>query len=127
MNYKLSSLSLIALLLGNGNVMLPPVAGTTPSPTFVSQNSSDEEFGVLTQADRWFFIAKTAIYKGDFDTGLINLRRAQRGATYDCLRDAATRSLSAAQAGKDALKNGASVEQAIKIYGQKVAGSPECW
>jgi hypothetical protein len=127
MNYKLSSLSLIALLLGNGNVMLPPVAGTTPSPTFVSQNSSDEEFGVLTQADRWFFIAKTAIYKGDFDTGLINLRRAQRGATYDCLREAATLALSAAQAGKDALKNGASVEEAITIYQQKIQGGPECW
>ena len=127
MNYNLSSLSLIALLLGSSNVMLSPVAGTTSPPTLVSQNSSDEEFGVLTQADRWFFIAKTAIYKGDFDTGLINLRRAQSGATYDCLRDAATRSLSAAQAGKDALKNGASVEEAIKIYKQKILGSPECW
>lgn len=127
MTYKLNSLSLIALLLGSGNVMFPPVAGATPSHVLVSQNSSDEDFRASTQADRWFFIAKTAIYKGDFDTGLINLRRAQRDATYDCLREAATRSLSATQAGKDALKNGASVEEAIKIYQQKILGSPECW
>ena len=127
MNYKLSSLSFIALLLGSGNLMLSPVAGITTPPVLLSQNLSDEEFGVLTQADRWFFIAKTAIYKGDFDTGLINLRRAQRGATYNCLRDVATRSLFAAQAGKDALKSGASVEEAIKIYQQKILGSPECW
>jgi hypothetical protein len=73
------------------------------------------------------FVAKDAIYKGDFDTGLINLRRAQRSATYDCLRTAATQALAAAQAGKDARKNGASVEEAIAIYRQKILGSAECW
>lgn len=126
MNRKLSYLSLIALL-SNANIILPPTHAATSPPTLVSQNSNDEGFGSLTQAERWFFIAKGAIYKGDFDTGLINLRRSQKSATTDCLRQAVTQALVAAQAGKDALKNGASVEAAIAIYNQQTLGSAECW
>lgn len=126
MNRKLSYLTLIALL-DSANVILPATHAVTAPPALVSQNSNDEEFGPLTQADRWFFIGKDAVYKGDFDTGLINLRRAQKNATTDCLREAATQALAAAQAGKDALKNGTSVEGAIAIYNQQTLGSAECW
>lgn len=48
----------------------------------------------------------------------IPVTRAQKSATTDCLREAVTQALAAAQAGKDARKNGASVEGAIAIYNQ---------
>jgi len=126
MNYKLSQLSLIALLFGSANVVILPADGTHP-PTLLSQDSNNEELGALTQSDRWFFIAKDAIYKGDFDTGIINLRRSQTSATLDCEREASTQALAAAQSGKDALKSGASVEEAIAIYNQQILGIAECW
>jgi hypothetical protein len=126
MNRKLSYLILMAFL-SSADVILAPTHAATPPPTLVSQNSTDEGFGPLTQAERWFFIAKDAIYKGDFDTGPINLRRSQKSATTDCLRQAVAQGLTAAQAGKDALKNGASVEEAITIYNQQTLGSAECW
>jgi Xaa-Pro aminopeptidase len=126
MNYKLNHLTLIALLFGSANVVVLPAGGTQP-PTLLSQNSNSEDFGALTQSDRWFFIAKEAIYKGDFDTGIINLRRVQKNTNIDCLREAANLALVAAQSGKDALRNGASTEAAIAIYEQQIFGGPECW
>jgi hypothetical protein len=126
MNRKLSYLTLIAFL-SSANFILPPALAATAPLTLVSQNSTDEELGPLTQAEQWFFIAKDAIYKGDFDTGLINLRRSQKSATTDCLRQAVAQALAAAQAGKDALKNGSSVEAATAIYEQQTLGSAECW
>jgi hypothetical protein len=84
----------------------------------------------LTTADRWFFIAKDAIEKGDFDTGLINLRRARdsaKAAGNDCVQTASEQALVAAQSAKEARKNGTSTEEAITLYGKLVSGGAECW
>lgn len=122
MNPKLTYLCLVLLLGWETSLPLAPAAG------FVAQRSSNEAPEALTQADRWFFIAKRAIYdKGDFDTAIINFRRSQESTTSDCVRRAATQALIAAQSGKAALKSGVSVKEAIALYTQQMLGSAECW
>lgn len=84
----------------------------------------------LTTADRWFFIAKDAIERGDFDTGLINLRRARdsaKAAGNNCVQTASEQALAAAQSAKQARRNGVSTEEAIALYGKLVSGGAECW